>query len=570
MDAMDFLRRSLSQIQTQLAGLTISQKLLIGLLLLIMVATAFFTVANSSKPTMVVLIDQPMSPQEINKAEMHLAGKHSYKVEGDKILVPADEAFAIRGELFAAQALPSDTTMAFTELVKANTMFTTDRNSERQWNVATQVTLSRMLKYFPYIESGTVIVVPGQRSGIGRDAASPTASVTVKVKNNEALSTRQVDAIVAMVAGSVSGLKREAVNIIDGQRSYRVQSADAALPSDLLEYKKAIETDLTQKLLVMFGEIPNVKIAVNAIPDLRQRSQQSEKYDPKGIAKAEVQETRRTSSSNESTAPRAEPGVKPNVGVVADSGSSANHSTSTTTSDTTAQTAVRFDKTTENITFQPGAELKELTASISLPRSYFVSIFRRMTKDPKADPEDEKLKPIIDEQLKFASLRAVKTIGAPSEDSVRVDWFDDTLAPATPEIAVAGSGFGGNAAGFVSQYAKQFVLALFAIGVLGMMLMMVKKSVPAGAGADIDPSVFFGNAGAGAAAAGRKRGTTGNMDTGDDVFGEANQGDAVLTGIELDDDTLASRKMVDEVSTMIKDNPENAAALIKRWIAKGK
>lgn len=565
---MDFLRRSLSQIQTQLSGLTVSQKLLTGLLLLIMVATAFFTVANSAKPTMVVLIDQPMSAQDINKAEMALAGKHTYKVEGDKILVPADEAYAIRGELFAAQALPSDTTLAFNELLRSSNLLNTERNSERQWNIATQETLSRMLKYFPYIENGTVIVVPGQRSGIGRDAATPTASVTVKVRNNEALSTRQVEAIVSMVAGSVSGLKREAVNIIDGQRSYRVQSSDAALPSDLLEYKKAIEDQLTQKLYTMFGDIANVKIAVNAVPDLRQRTQQSKKYDPKGIAKAEVQETRRTSNSTEGSPAKAEPGVRPNVGAVADAGSSAGHTTSTTTSDTTSSTAVRFDETTENISFQPGSEIKELSASISLPRSYFVNLFRRISKDPKADPEDEKLKPIIDDQLKFAAARAKNTIGAKTDDQIRVDWFDDTLAPATPDIAVAGVGFSGNAAGFVSQYAKQVILAAFALGVVGMMLMMVKKAVPNG-GAEVDASVFFSNA-AGGAAAGRKRGGQGQMDTGDDVYGEANQGEAVLTGIELDDDTLASRKIVDEVSAMIKDNPENAATLVKRWISKGK
>jgi flagellar M-ring protein FliF len=565
MDAMDFLRRSLSQIQTQLSGLTVSQKLLTGLLLLIMVATAFFTVANSAKPTMVVLIDQPMSAQDINKAEMALAGKHTYKVEGDKILVPADEAYAIRGELFAAQALPSDTTMAFNELLRSSNLLSTERNSERQWNIATQETLSRMLKYFPYIENGTVIVVPGQRSGIGRDAATPTASVTVKVRNNEALSTRQVDAIVAMVAGSVSGLKREAVNIIDGQRSYRVQSSDAALPSDLLEYKKAIEDQLTQKLYTMFGDIPNVKIAVNAIPDLRRRTQESETYDPKGIAKAEVQETRRTSNSTEGANAKAEPGVRPNVGAVADNSSAAGHTTSTTTSDTTSSTAVRFDKKVESISFQPGSEIKELSASISLPRSHFVGIYRRMVHDQKADPEDDKLKQIIDDRLKSTAALAKATIGAHEDDQIRVDWFDDTLTPATADIAIAGAGFSSGAAGFVSQYAKQGILAAFALGVVGMMLMMVKRAVPNG-GADVDASVFFANAAGG----GRKRGGGGQMDTSDDVYGEANQGDAVLTGIELDDDTLASRKIVDEVSAMIKDNPENAATLVKRWISKGK
>ena len=60
------------------------------------------------------------------------------------------------------------------------------------------------------------------------------------------------------------------------------------------------------------------------------------------------------------------------------------------------------------------------------------------------------------------------------------------------------------------------------------------------------------------------------IDATEDVFGEAGEGEAVLTGIELDDATLQSRKMVDEVSKMIKDNPENSAALVKRWMSKGK
>lgn len=562
---MAFLRRTLEQLKTQLAGLSVSNKLLIGLCLLIMVAVAFFTVANSSKPTMVVLIDQPMTPQEINKVEMQLAGKHTYKIDGDKILVPAEDAYAIRGELFAAQALPSDTTMAFEELVKANNLFTTDRNASRQWNVATQETLSRMLKYFPYIESGTVIVVPGEHAGIGQAMAPSTASVTVKVRNNETLSSRQVDAIVSMVAGSVSGLKRQNISVVDGQRSYHVQDDGVAMPTELLELKKAIEDTLTQKLYTMFSEVPNVKIAVNAVPDMRSRTQESETFDPKGVVKADISETRRTTNTTDGSAQKSEPGVRPNVGLVADS-SNGGRSSSSTSNDTTTSTEARFSKVDEHTQFTPGADLKELSASISLPRSYFVSLYRRMTKDPKADPEDDKLKPVIDEQLKSFALRAKSAIGAQSDDQIRVDWFDDTLAPPQPDVVVASAGLSaGSVGGLVSQYARQGILAVLALGALGMMLMMVKRAVPSAVGDELDPSVLFGGAGA------KKRGASaGQFDTGDDVFGEANSGEAVLTGIELDDDTLASRKMVDEVSNMIKENPENAAALVKRWIAKGK
>src|ERR1035437_7459032 len=118
MDAMEFFRRYLTQIKGQLTGLTVSQKLLIGLLLVVMAGAIFFTVTLSAKPDMVVLIPQAMTSEEINQVEMNLKGKHEYQVQGDKILVPAEKAYAIRGELFAAQALPKDTTVAFAELIK--------------------------------------------------------------------------------------------------------------------------------------------------------------------------------------------------------------------------------------------------------------------------------------------------------------------------------------------------------------------------------------------------------------------------------------------------------------------
>ena len=218
---MDFLRKYLSQIKTQLAGLTVSQKLLIGLLVVVMAATIFVTVTLSAKPAMVVLIDQPMTPQDINKAEMYLAGKYTYQVDGDKIMVPADEAYEIRGELFAAQALPKDTTAALDSLVRSNNLFTTDANSRRQWNYATQQTLTPMLSYFPFIQDGQVIIARGESGGIGRNAVPSTATVTVKLKDEtQGLTSSQVGAIVAMVAGSVSGLHPEDINVIDGQRAY--------------------------------------------------------------------------------------------------------------------------------------------------------------------------------------------------------------------------------------------------------------------------------------------------------------------------------------------------------------
>ncbi len=565
---MDFLRKYLTTIQAQLKGLTVSQKLLIALLVVVMVGTIFFTVTLSAKPEMVVLIPQSMSAEDINRAEMFLKGKYEYQVQGDKILVPADKAYGIRGELFAAQALPKDTTEAFATMVRETNIFQSETATSREWNVALAETLSKMMRGFPYVADATVVIAQGERSGLGRDAIPSSATVTLRTRSGEGLTSAQVGAIADMVQGAVAGMKRKDVKIIDGLRSYQAPNEDMPMPADMLAFKHSIEDDLSAKLYRMFSEFGDVKIAVNAVPDLSIRNQTKESYDPKPV-KAVTNETGNETSLSEGTG-SGEPGVKPNVSANADD-TGGGHKSLNKTSETTETSEVRFGKTTETAVLPAGTELKDLTASISIPRSYFVSIYRRIAHDPKADPDDDKLQPTIDAQLKRAQMQAKNTIGAASDKQISVDWFDDTLVPHPSDVALAGVSASNGVPALVGQYAKQGVLGLVALGVLGMMLMMVRRAAPGGAAGDIDPGVFFGTGGASSGGKAKRKPTDpGAMDVGDDVFGEANSGEAVLTGIELDDVTLQSRKMVDEVSVMIKDSPENAASLVKRWMAKGK
>ena len=184
---MDFLKKYLNTIRLQLAGLSISQKLTIALLIVIMIGVIFFTVTFSAKPDMVTLIPQSMSAEEINRAEESLKGKYEYQVQGDKILVPADKAFEIRGQLFAEQALPKDTTAAFAALVRDSNLLETDGMSARKWNVALGTTLAATLESFPYIQQATVIIGMGERPTLGRDQIPTSATVTVKTRGGDDL-----------------------------------------------------------------------------------------------------------------------------------------------------------------------------------------------------------------------------------------------------------------------------------------------------------------------------------------------------------------------------------------------
>ena len=56
------------------------------------------------------------------------------------------------------------------------------------------------------------------------------------------------------------------------------------------------------------------------------------------------------------------------------------------------------------------------------------------------------------------------------------------------------------------------------------------------------------------------------LTTDEDIAGEAGEGAAMLDGMELDEETIRAQQMVQQVSTMVKENPDAAANLVKRWL----
>ena len=53
---------------------------------------------------------------------------------------------------------------------------------------------------------------------------------------------------------------------------------------------------------------------------------------------------------------------------------------------------------------------------------------------------------------------------------------------------------------------------------------------------------------------------------GEMIAGEVGEGKAMLDGMELDEDSIKAQQMVEQVSTMVKENPDAAANLVKRWL----
>jgi flagellar biosynthesis/type III secretory pathway M-ring protein FliF/YscJ len=52
-----------------------------------------------------------------------------------------------------------------------------------------------------------------------------------------------------------------------------------------------------------------------------------------------------------------------------------------------------------------------------------------------------------------------------------------------------------------------------------------------------------------------------------DLVGEADEGETPMMGIEIDSDQLKRQKMLQEVSELVKSNPQSAVGVFNRWLA---
>ena len=57
------------------------------------------------------------------------------------------------------------------------------------------------------------------------------------------------------------------------------------------------------------------------------------------------------------------------------------------------------------------------------------------------------------------------------------------------------------------------------------------------------------------------------LDPGSDLVGEADERDTAMSGIEIDDEELKVSKMLEQVSDLVKTNPNTAATVFNRWMS---
>ena len=380
----------------------------------------------------------------------------------------------------------------------------------------------------------------------------PTASVSL-VTDGTGLNQTKVDAIAHLVARAHPRLEVDQVAVVDATvgRSYQPRGDDEMSGRAHLEQKQATESYLRRTIEEHLDYIPGVRVAVNAQVDSSVAERTRTTYEEPKVGPVE-DETRTLSSTNQRR-PQ-EPGVRSNTGVaIGGSG------TSSQMNDERSRSRVQpaFGNASERVHDPRGYAMK-INATIGVPRSYFVARYRLLEGDPEAEPDEAALTPMITDELARITADIQPLIETDAFDqalqgTVRVseiaDFADLYPGAAAGLMAAADGGLvGGMLSGGVVKYATLGGLAV--ISLVMMFLMVRKASAPeelptAEELAGIPPAL---------------------TDSHNTLVGEADETDPILEGVEIDEGSMERQQMLDQVSGLIRNSPDEAAMLVRKWM----
>src|SRR4051812_3104938 len=215
---MDALKAQLLRIQQQLSGLSASQKMLTASLVAIMVMTMIWWGKYAGTAEMVPVLDQSFSSDQVGQIKNALDAAHiPAKIVGDRVLIDSDNKGAAIAALAMADAMPSNASAAWDEMIKQMSPWDSKSKTELVQNHMREMMISDVIThFFPGVAKANVIINPVSERRIG-GSMEPTASVQIATRGHDGNVKKLVESAASTVASAVPGLNRSRVSVvIDG------------------------------------------------------------------------------------------------------------------------------------------------------------------------------------------------------------------------------------------------------------------------------------------------------------------------------------------------------------------
>lgn len=244
-------------------------------------------------------------------------------MNGTVVKVPADKVLDTRLSL-AGSGLPRGGGIGF-EIFDKTSFGTTDFVQKMNYQRALQGELARTIRQFQQVQEARVHIAAPTESVFIEDKKPPSASVSIKLRGNNQLEQKQIQAIVNLVASSVQGLTEDNITVVDtaGRLLFRKRGGEMGQMSDSqLEYQQNTEKALRDKLETMFEQVAGVGKAIARVAvelDFNQTETTEEVFDPEGqVVRSE--QLLNEGNAQAGSGSQGIPGVKGNLATFAETG----------------------------------------------------------------------------------------------------------------------------------------------------------------------------------------------------------------------------------------------------------
>jgi len=210
---------------------------------------------------------------------------YKLKNQGRNIWIPADILYETRLNL-AANGLPTGGGVGF-EVFDQQSFALTDYVQKVNYTRALQGELARTIRALDPVQTARVHLALPEKRLFKNQQKQATASVIVGLSQGKSLDKTQVQGIVHLVAGSITGLTAENITVVDSNGvaldAGLKEDDEEYLSIDRLAYQQKVENRLEMRAQALLDKTmgkDNAMVRVNATLDFSKVGKTQEIYDP--------------------------------------------------------------------------------------------------------------------------------------------------------------------------------------------------------------------------------------------------------------------------------------------------
>ncbi len=577
---MDFINQLVAQARGLFLSMTPGTRVMAIIMVAAIAISSAFLVRDSQQTKMELLFGGHLfKDSELYRAEtaMSNAGLRLYQRDGNRIKVPTSERDLYLKALSEGNAVPRDLGSSLEKALSGGNFLEPLTTTKTRILAARQNDIAEAIGKLPFVEHASVSY-DERRDGFATRSQS-TAAVMVLPKVGFQITDQHKRGIMRLVQSAFAGLKYEDITVMDLSNASEMNGETDPLNSEQQQYyqqKIQVEQDLRRKAVNLLADYGEVRLEVNVEldPTLREESEKLAYADKPVTVQSTT--TKKDSEATKTTA-GGRPGTEPNALAnksASLSGGGGDSNSKTKEQQESERKIVGKEKT---LTAKVGLQVLNATLSVAIPTSYYNVAYRRQWQDlntDKAISEITPIKPTEYTQLKNdikdriqSSLSAI--LPAPvagTSGLLRVtvtDYLDMPVEP-LPEASLVQT----LTAWLATQWQSVAMLGLAAAA-----LMSIRSF--AKVGATTDDSAFDNGFGipldeatdldlADLMAANQN--APGVDASGQPIMGGSIEGGGSPDAKRFGNKVPSGSDIRDQLSDMVRDNPDAAATLLKSWI----